>query len=182
MDRKPLRIVIIGDSRNQSIAETHLKLVKQTSFGGSLFTKAGFDLLHPEKTAKVLNTQSIALVHIGTPGLKDYPKQLHSFLDAYAAVQHMPAVGVVTHDPEHTRYVAGQWFNGPSRSPHDLPDGALSIVDASRPLLPKTVERALQILSGNIPSLSKSVQHAIPLNKVAVDDVITGQKETLVHA
>ena len=134
MTRKDLRIGIISDSRNQSIAETYLLLLKGSLFASCTCNRIGFDLSHPERTTELLERQHVALAHVGIPGRHDYQKNLHTFLEAFAAAKRKPAVGLVTHDVDHTRYVIDKWLDSPFRSPRTLPDGALSLVDASKPL------------------------------------------------
>ncbi len=171
MTRKDLRIGIISDSRNQSIAETYLLLLKGSLFASCTCNRIGFDLSHPERTTELLERQHVALAHVGIPGRHDYQKNLHTFLEAFAAAKRKPAVGLVTHDVDHTRYVIDKWLDSPFRSPRTLPDGALSLVDASKPLRKSALEKAVEMLTEGMPALPPAKHHAIPFTHVLVDSM-----------
>lgn len=180
--RKNLRIAIISDSRNYSIADTYFTLLKTGAFNGCQSHSLHFDPACPERVTEGMERLQIVLAHIGIPGRHDYARQMHAFLEAYAAVRRKPAAGIVTHDCDHTRYVIEKWLTGATRSPHHLPDGAVSIIDASRPLHSRTLEKALEILLSKMPPLPARGRHVIPFSQVTVDSYSFQPGETKMKA
>lgn len=171
MNRKDLRIGIVTDSRNQCIAETYFSLLKESAYAPSQCSRINFDYLHPGSATGQMEKQHVMLASIGLPGRDDYQQRVGGFLEAFAAVKRKPPTGLVTHDCDHTRYVIDRWLGGDAQSPRDLPDGILSIVDAARPLRLRALEKALDILIGNMPVLPPSKYHAIPFTRVQVDSL-----------
>jgi len=132
-----------------------------------------FDPAHQEPTAEALEKQHAALVRVGVPGRGDYSEVLYSFLEAYMGVKRKPLLGLITHDARHTRYMLEQW-----PAVLRLPDGAVSIIDASRSLSvrPSTLETALDLL------LRKGNARVVPFNEVSPRSIRQSQEFDFVQA
>lgn len=166
------RIVFVSDTRNQRIAETHRGLLAQSSSYSRLpCTQCPYDARQPEAAIQSMERQGVSLAYIGIPGEPRYPAQLHGFMNLYAAVEKKPALGIVSHDSAHTNYVLREWMEGTAQSGLVLPPGAVSIIDARKPIILAGLEKALEILQANAPSLSSQTTHAMPLTRVMVDTI-----------
>jgi len=168
MHRHDIRLAIVSDRPNQGIAKTYLSLLskEESSYADCNCSPVAFDPSQPALVTEALEKQHVALAQVGIPGRSDYQNILYSFLFAYAAVKRKPGIGLVTHDIEHTRYTIDRWLYGAARSPHILPDGAVSIIDASRPLRSNTLQSAVDILMRNRPGGSLAVNRPVPFTEV----------------
>lgn len=168
MNRQDIRLAIVSDRPNQGIAKTYLSLLDKNGNASmpNRCSAVTFDPSHPALVTEALEKQHVALAQVGIPGRRDYQDTLYAFLTAYAAVKRKPSIGLVTHDVGHTRYMIDCWLYGAARSPHLLPDGALSIIDASRPLRFQSLEAALDVLVRNRPGASLALNRPVPFTEM----------------
>jgi hypothetical protein len=171
MQIKEIRIAVVCDSRNKAIAETYLEMLKSGPFASCAPERILFDAERTDSAVRELERHQVVLAHVGIPGQRDYEGTLHAFMDAFVGAKRKPAAGIVTHDSEHTRYIIDRWLGIDSRHMRELPDHALSIIDARRPLRMKGLETAMEVLLGklrrmNPPRATSSVPVHVHTGKI----------------
>jgi len=169
----PVRIGILSDPRNDAIVDDYYALLKESIFARNPCLRASIPPQQPQRITAALMQCDVALAQFGIPGVDDYQRYLNGFLDGYAAATRKPYTGLVTHDGAHTQHVLDQWLKNGG---YDLPEGALTIIDVRSKFNVAILEKALQAIMSNAPSLNTPQLHAHPLNRVDVDSLLYASK------
>lgn len=163
------QFAIVSDSRHHGFAGNYLSIVRQTGFSDCAVRAVKFDGEEPQMAIQAMEKANAVLAQVGTPGTPKYVEQVQNFLEAYAAVKVKPALGIISHDSDQTRYVVECWLNAPGSVASTLPAGAVSIIDTRQPLIPRYMEKALEILLKKERALHAIRTVAVPLTHVDVE-------------